>query len=164
MATLCVTCCAFWVWRVWKTGESIARSALWGLTHPATGITEFVTGDFGHLFIWLKKIRDLYRDSWFLIRKQGVFYGYQAPKWTNRGQNKKNTYTNDCVSACFTLWAQLGLNQWPPDYESGATNQLSYRPHICEIFVYLCKANAKVINFVILQKLSFIFLLVHETF
>lgn len=26
------------------------------------------------------------------------------------------------------LWAQLGLNQRPPDYESGATNQLSYRP------------------------------------
>ena len=26
------------------------------------------------------------------------------------------------------VWAQLGLNQRPPDYESGATNQLSYRP------------------------------------
>ena len=25
------------------------------------------------------------------------------------------------------LWSQLGLNQRPPDYESGATNQLSYR-------------------------------------
>ena len=24
------------------------------------------------------------------------------------------------------LWIQLGLNQRPPDYESGATNQLSY--------------------------------------
>ena len=24
------------------------------------------------------------------------------------------------------MWAQLGLNQRPPDYESGATNQLSY--------------------------------------
>jgi len=30
--------------------------------------------------------------------------------------------------------------------------------------VYLCKANAKVINFVILQKLSFIFLFEYETF
>ena len=28
------------------------------------------------------------------------------------------------------LWAQLGLNQRPPDYESGATNQLSYGPQI----------------------------------
>lgn len=27
-------------------------------------------------------------------------------------------------------WAQLGLNQRPPDYESGATNQLSYGPCI----------------------------------
>ena len=27
-------------------------------------------------------------------------------------------------------WAHLGLNQGPPDYESGATNQLSYRPEI----------------------------------
>ena len=26
------------------------------------------------------------------------------------------------------VWAQLGLNQRPPDYESGATNQLSYGP------------------------------------
>ena len=24
------------------------------------------------------------------------------------------------------LWSHLGLNQGPPDYESGATNQLSY--------------------------------------
>ena len=27
----------------------------------------------------------------------------------------------------FSLWSHLGLNQGPPDYESGATNQLSYR-------------------------------------
>jgi hypothetical protein len=27
------------------------------------------------------------------------------------------------------LWAQLDLNQRPPDYESGATNQLSYGPN-----------------------------------
>ena len=26
------------------------------------------------------------------------------------------------------MWAQLGSNQRPPDYESGATNQLSYGP------------------------------------
>ena len=26
------------------------------------------------------------------------------------------------------MWAQLDLNQRPPDYESGATNQLSYGP------------------------------------
>ena len=26
------------------------------------------------------------------------------------------------------MWAHLGLNQGPPDYESGATNQLSYGP------------------------------------
>ena len=30
------------------------------------------------------------------------------------------------VSDCFS-WSCLGLNQGPPDYESGATNQLSYR-------------------------------------
>ena len=29
---------------------------------------------------------------------------------------------------CFLRWAQLGLNQRPPDYESGAANQLSYGP------------------------------------
>ena len=46
---------------------------------------------------------------------------------------------------CFiSLWAQLGLNQWPPDYESGATNQLSYRPDFQKSFRFLksdCKSN-----------------------
>ena len=27
------------------------------------------------------------------------------------------------------MWAQLGSNQRPPDYESGAANQLSYGPN-----------------------------------
>ena len=32
---------------------------------------------------------------------------------------------------CFYCpWAQLGLNQRPPDYEAGATNRLSYGPPI----------------------------------
>ena len=31
------------------------------------------------------------------------------------------------ISAAF-LWAQLGSNQRPPDYESGAANHLSYGP------------------------------------
>ena len=42
------------------------------------------------------------------------------------------------------LWSHLGLNQGPPDYESGATNQLSYRTpnsqHITEI---RCKGTTK---------------------
>ena len=29
-----------------------------------------------------------------------------------------------------SLWSHLGLNQGPPDYESGATNQLSYRTNL----------------------------------
>ena len=40
--------------------------------------------------------------------------------------NKKDTY--ETVSAF--LWSQQGLNLWPPDYESGATNQLSYGPYL----------------------------------
>ena len=33
------------------------------------------------------------------------------------------------------MWFCLGLNQGPPDYESGATNQLSYRTIlVCNIF------------------------------
>ena len=31
------------------------------------------------------------------------------------------------------LWSHLGLNQGPPDYESGATNQLSYRTPAIEL-------------------------------
>ena len=45
------------------------------------------------------------------------------------------------------MWSHLGLNQGPPDYESGATNQLSYRTEIYSAFkliVYLCKSVAKV--------------------
>ncbi len=46
------------------------------------------------------------------------------------------------------LWAQQGLNLRPPDYESGATNQLSYRPalvaaklHICSEISFLAMTN-----------------------
>lgn len=34
------------------------------------------------------------------------------------------------VQSPLFLWAQLDLNQRPPDYESGATNRLSYGPNI----------------------------------
>ncbi len=33
----------------------------------------------------------------------------------------------DSFGTVLLLWSHLGLNQGPPDYESGATNQLSYR-------------------------------------
>ena len=35
---------------------------------------------------------------------------------------------------CFEdfLWSHQGLNLGPPDYESGATNQLSYRTNILQ--------------------------------
>ena len=33
------------------------------------------------------------------------------------------------------VWSHLGLNQGPPDYESGATNQLSYgTPKSCIMY------------------------------
>ena len=34
-----------------------------------------------------------------------------------------------------TLWSHQGLNLGPPDYESGATNQLSYRTIFCLLLV-----------------------------
>ena len=46
-------------------------------------------------------------------------------------------------------WSHLGLNQGPPDYESGATNQLSYRtpPYgynlAAEFFKFVCKDTTK---------------------
>ena len=43
------------------------------------------------------------------------------------------------------LWSHQGLNLGPPDYESGATNQLSYRTKIYKWFGVgtepLCKYN-----------------------
>ncbi len=44
-------------------------------------------------------------------------------------------------------WALQGLNLRPPDYESGATNQLSYGPEAKFAFeatkLHLCTANTK---------------------
>ena len=45
------------------------------------------------------------------------------------GQDMKKAPANQ--RKCFIptplgLWTRLGLNQRPPDYESGATNRLSY--------------------------------------
>ena len=46
---------------------------------------------------------------------------------------KKNISHYDCKRLIF-LWSHLGLNQGPPDYESGATNQLSYEtPNACAL-------------------------------
>ena len=43
----------------------------------------------------------------------------------------------------FSLWSHLGLNQGPPDYESGATNQLSYRtPNLQHLAEIRCKGTA----------------------
>ena len=43
-------------------------------------------------------------------------------------QEKNKKELQFLVTLLFWGWAQLGLNQRPPDYESGATNQLSYGP------------------------------------
>ena len=45
------------------------------------------------------------------------------------------------IQTTFSGWAHLGLNQGPPDYESGATNQLSYRPRNITISFYFCPAR-----------------------
>ena len=45
------------------------------------------------------------------------------------------------------VWAQLGLNQRPPDYESGATNQLSYGPKN-KVFADFNILGLQVYNFV----------------
>ena len=47
---------------------------------------------------------------------------------TKKNNNKKSICEND--PNAFLLWAQQDLNLWPPDYESGATNQLSYGPYL----------------------------------
>ena len=41
------------------------------------------------------------------------------------------------------MWTQLDLNQRPPDYESGATNQLSYRSEIYKKSVIFAKRVQK---------------------
>ena len=47
------------------------------------------------------------------------------------------------IYSVLLLWSHLGLNQGPPDYESGATNQLSYRtPNSQYITEICCKGTA----------------------
>ena len=44
------------------------------------------------------------------------------------GQDMKKAPANRCkcfILGSLRLWTRLGLNQRPPDYESGATNRLS---------------------------------------
>lgn len=41
------------------------------------------------------------------------------------------------------MWAQLDLNQRPPDYESGATNRLSYGPCYYLFLIKLVKRLQK---------------------
>lgn len=52
---------------------------------------------------------------------------------------KKAPVERVCKCLIFKLWAQLGLNQRPPDYESGAANQLSYGPCFLPKFYIFAK-------------------------
>ena len=48
------------------------------------------------------------------------------------GQDMKKAPANRCkcfILCSLRLWTRLGLNQRPPDYESGATNRLSGASH-----------------------------------
>ena len=48
------------------------------------------------------------------------------------GQDMKKAPANRCkcfILCSLRLWTRLGLNQRPPDYESGATNRLSGTSH-----------------------------------
>ena len=50
----------------------------------------------------------------------------------------KNNKKPDRQSSIGLLWSHQGLNLGPPDYESGATNQLSYRTIILFAFGDFC--------------------------
>ena len=41
-----------------------------------------------------------------------------------------NWATSPCPITFFVWWARLGSNQWPPRYQHGALNQLSYGPSL----------------------------------
>ena len=58
--------------------------------------------------------------------------GHRNTKRNNTNRRREHTEKNQKKEKSMTtsysfLWSHLGLNQGPPDYESGATNQLSYR-------------------------------------
>ena len=55
---------------------------------------------------------------------------------------------------CFWKWTQLGLNQRPPDYESGAANQLSYGSRT---FVFLKNPKIHLEAFVVDRRIELLF-------
>ena len=57
-------------------------------------------------------------------------FALQLKKENNRSNMTDNLFIKNMQEnsrgTILLLWSHLGLNQGPPDYESGATNQLSY--------------------------------------
>ena len=59
--------------------------------------------------------------DWWITKKSRALAEYEEiPPLPQKTKNHPTTWM-------IFLWSHLGLNQGPPDYESGATNQLSYR-------------------------------------
>ena len=58
---------------------------------------------------------------------------------------KNNHCLKEQTAAKNKVWAQLGLNQRPLDYESSATNRLSYGPDLCYSFFEI---GLQIYNFV----------------
>ena len=60
----------------------------------------------------------------YIIAKTSEMFQYSF----SRSIKKKAHSVIISLFALFFMWAQLGSNQRPPDYESGAANHLSYGP------------------------------------
>ena len=63
-----------------------------------------------------------------LFRRKKVNLCTKGVQFEQKKAHKKRM-SHICETSLI-LWSHLGLNQGPPDYESGATNQLSYRTNL----------------------------------
>ena len=71
----------------------------------------------------ISKLRLANNDHMFINCSHCFYFNL----FSNNYYKLSKSFLIDKLFTNFFLWSQQGSNLWPPDYESGATNQLSYR-------------------------------------
>ncbi len=66
-----------------------------------------------------------------------IFIVFQNLSNKVQKQDRLSKKSTCIIHASAFLWSHQGLNLGPPDYESGATNQLSYRTNLYYFALWL---------------------------
>ena len=76
---------------------------------------------------WIDLYKSVRRSS--CLNSSKSFLSFPLKSWRQTGTKQKTTYKTNC-KWLIIKWAQLGLNQRPPDYESGALTSWAMGPQI----------------------------------